>query len=70
MMSLTMTRAVGSRNQMMPSNSRLTKKELGMNSTCTTGAPRVVQEFYRVGRCRAAVVKTSQVWLLECITRA
>jgi hypothetical protein len=35
MMSLTMTRAVGSRNQMMPSNSRLTKKELGMNSTCT-----------------------------------
>jgi hypothetical protein len=29
-----MTRAVGSRNQMMPSNSKLTKKEEGMKMTC------------------------------------
>jgi hypothetical protein len=33
-MSLMMTRPVGSRNQMMPSNRLLTKKEVGMKMTC------------------------------------
>ena len=34
MMSLTMTRAQGSRNQIRPSNRLLTKKEEGMKTTC------------------------------------
>jgi hypothetical protein len=34
MMSFTITSAVGSRNQMRPSNRRETKKEEGMKTTC------------------------------------
>lgn len=39
-MSFTMTSAVGSRNQMSPSNSSDTKKELGTNTTCAGQASR------------------------------
>ena len=56
MMSLTMTRAQGSRNQMSPSNRLLTKKEEGMKTTCERVVPWVV----RVGEWAGASAGTVQ----------